>query len=205
MDIKFDNKKTLKLFIESVVSNLLEEEEGKTENDTDAPAAETDDTEGGLDLDIGNASGDAGDGLDLSDTEDESAESLGGESEDFADSSGSSGGGLDLGAGGGSGGDPFSIEGSSGESGSTEGEETPLGPEVPEIPEDPGQMIVDKAIELLNQTNDDQIILNTIKSNIQDYFENFDDATAIIQGLWLTENPILKVVARKLLLFIKGN
>ena len=39
---------------------------------------------------------------------------------------------------------------------------------------------------------------------MQKYFDDFDDATPIIKSLWDTESVVLRDVARRLLLFIKG-
>jgi len=60
-------------------------------------------------------------------------------------------------------------------------------------------------VALRGETGDHQLILNSVKASIQDYFANPDDAEEVITGLWDTDDALLRVVARKLLLFIKGN
>jgi hypothetical protein len=79
-----------------------------------------------------------------------------------------------------------------------------IGPEDVEIPSDPVGSIVDDATKMLNQTRNPQKILQNTKSLIQQYFSNFDDAVPIIIALWETEDVVLRDVARRLLLFIKG-
>jgi hypothetical protein len=79
-----------------------------------------------------------------------------------------------------------------------------VGPEDVEIPADPVMAIVDDAIQLLNQTKQPQVILQTVKGQIQRYFTEIEDATPVIKNLWDTEDVVLRDVARRLLLFIKG-
>jgi hypothetical protein len=70
---------------------------------------------------------------------------------------------------------------------------------------DPITTVVDIAKELRMKTGDAQQILNSVKSAIQERFNNFDEALPIIQSLWDTNEPVLQVVARKLIMFIKGS
>lgn len=69
---------------------------------------------------------------------------------------------------------------------------------------DPVQAVVGIAKDLRTKTGDAQQILNTVKAAIQERFANYDDAAYVIQYLWDTNEPVLQVVARKLILFIKG-
>lgn len=156
----------------------------------------------GLDLDAGGDTGGDGGDLGLDDTGDD----LGGD--DFG---GAGGGGLDIGGGGG-GASPFEMDGDA--AGEEDGEEEPaavdpaldgLQPGESLLPEDPVQEILDTAVALRGQTGDHQQILNTVKALIQDYFATPDDAEEVITALWTTDDALLRVVARKLLLFIKGN
>jgi len=153
---------------------------------------------GDIDLDVGGAAG----GL-------EGGE-LGGDLEDTEGVEGEEG--LDVaggGFGGGFGGGGFSF-GSDGEPGLTPDDEeeadtvTTVGPEDVEIPDDPYMAITDEAINLLKTTRQPEVILKSVKSSIQRYFDEFDDATPVIKTLWDTEDITLRDVARRLLLFIKG-
>ena len=153
--------------------------------------------EGDLDLggdmggDLGGAGGDLGEEGDLGD----------GEGEDF-----DMGGGGGFGGGGGGGFD-FGDDGDSGLEPDEEGEEDfagSIGPEDVEIPDDPIMAIADDAIAMLNQTRSPGPILKSVKASIQRYFGDFDDATPVIKALWDTEDLVLRDVARRLLLFIKG-
>jgi len=121
-------------------------------------------------------------------------------------------GGEDLGGGGfagGFGGGGFSF-GSKGEPGLTPDDEeeadtvTTVGPEDVEIPDDPVMAIADEAINLLKTTRQPNVILKSVKSSIQKYFDDFEDATPVIKALWDSEDVTLRDVARRLLLFIRG-
>ena len=145
--------------------------------------------EGG-DLDLG---GDEG-GLEGEEGEEDLGDDMGG---DFG---GGGGGGFGGGGGMGDDGGDFGDEGEEGE-GEDDGEEEPA--EV-ELPDDPVQAAVNIAINMVKETGDDNRILAAVKGSVQQNFGNFNDALPIIKSLWDTEHPILKVVARKLLLFIQG-
>jgi hypothetical protein len=203
----------LKRLIEGVVSQMLEQEEPVATDDSNdgidlgEPASNND--EGGLDLDsVDSEAGSGGEGeLGLDDTATDET-GLEGDVDNIGSGGGGSGG-LNLGSGGGSGADAFNTDSSkidSAESEDEPGQEpTSLEPGETLIPDDPVQTVLDQAFELSQQTGDDQLILNTVKSSIQDYFSDFEEAAPVVQSLWQTEDPILRVVARKLLLFIKGN
>jgi len=113
------------------------------------------------------------------------------------------GSGIDIGSGG------FDF-GNKGEPGiKSDGPEeemtqTTIGPEDVEIPADPVMAIVDEAIQLLGQTRQPQKILQHVKSSIQRYFPEIEDSTPVIKNLWDTEDVVLRDVAKRLLLFIKG-
>lgn len=110
-------------------------------------------------------------------------------------------------SGGGGGGSTFGDEGNAGLDADEPEEESltaTVGPEDVEIPADPVMAIVDDAIQMLNQTKQPQAILSSVKSSIQRYFPDIQDATPVIKNLWDTEDVVLRDVARRLLLFIKG-
>ena len=217
--IKTTSRKILKYFIEQI---FLEEKNLLLLTEADDEPADA----GGLDLDAGGGEGEAEGLEDLSfgdegDVEGEEGGDLGeggdmdgdlGEEGDLGDEEGEGDEDLggDLGGGlGGGGGFDFGggDEGDMGEGpdeDKTDEEEKPKSIEDIEPPEDPIQTTVDIAVSMLDETGDDQIILNAVKSSIQKYFTNFEDAIPIIKSLWDTQHPILKVVARKLLLFIRG-
>jgi hypothetical protein len=164
-----------------------------------------DDAEGDdLDLDGGDLGGDAGGELDLGgegeDLEGEDGEDLG-DDDMGGDFGGGGGGGFGGGFGGGGGDDDGGFGDEEGEG---EGEDEMPEPEEVELAADPVQAAVDIAINMLDETGNDQEILNAVKASIQGNFESYEDSVPIITSLWETEHPILKVVARKLLLFIKG-
>lgn len=69
---------------------------------------------------------------------------------------------------------------------------------------DPVQAIVGIAKNLRTKTGDAQQILNSVKAAMQEKFNNHEDAVSVIQYLWETDDQVLQVVARKLILFIKG-
>lgn len=200
------------LIEEEVNKNLFIEQEEQPEAD-EAPEAEqaTDDAPavGGEDeIDLGGD--DAPGGGDLGDAGGVGEIDLG-DDEDAGDVEGEEliGGGLGGGFGGGFGGGGFSF-GGDGEPGLSPDDEkeaetaTTIGPEDVEIPDDPIMAITDDAIKILDKTKDPGDILKTVKSSIQKYFDEFEDATPVIKALWDTEDLILRDVARRLLLFIKG-
>jgi hypothetical protein len=151
----------------------------------------------GLDLGSGGPS-DGGEKDDTGDDKDSSeAEPLGGGS--------SSGGGFSFGGGGlgGGGGSDKKDKAPKEKDSSDDAKKSSKKPEDIALPTDPIQSTVDMASGMLDTTNDDQVVLNAVKASIQRNFGNVEDAAPIIQYLWDTENPILKTVARKLLLFIR--
>lgn len=112
----------------------------------------------------------------------------------FGGGGGSSGGGM---AGDSEGG---GMEGDSAEDAGATGEEG-VGFD---LEDDPVHASVELAKSMLDSTGDDQKILNSMKASIQKNFESFDEGLPVIQALWDTDHPVLKIVARKLLFFIKG-
>ena len=115
------------------------------------------------------------------------------------------GGGSFGGLGGGGGG--FGDDGEPGLDSDQEEEEgllTTVGPEDVEIPSDPVGAITDDAIQMLAQTRQTQPILRNVKAQIQKYFDDFEDATPVVKALWDTEDLVLRDVARRLLLFVRG-
>jgi hypothetical protein len=210
----FTNREILIRLIEEEVSKaLLEQAETAPEpelepdaaapdaaGDLEAPEPGEDALEGG-DLDLG---GDTG-GLDAGGLEGgEGAEDLEGDDAGDADFGGMGGGGFG-GLGGGGGG--FGDDGEPGLDSDQEEEEgvaTTVGPEDVEIPADPVGAITDDAIRMLGQTRQPQLILRNVKSSIQRYFNDFEDATPVIKALWDTEDIVLRDVARRLLAFIRG-
>jgi len=209
----------LRLIEEEVNRFLLEQEETPapepTEPATDAGSGgdldlgdEGGDAEDGGDLDLGGDTGDGGD-LDLGGDLGSDA-GLEGEDGDLEGGDGDFGGDFGGGGGfsGGGGGFDFGDDGDMGLEPDEEGEENTLGvigPEDVEIPDDPVMAITDDAISMLNQTRNPTHILKNVKASIQKYFGDFEDATPIIKTLWDTEDVTLRDVARRLLLFIKGN
>jgi hypothetical protein len=154
----------------------------------------------GTDLDPsspGGPPGDLGDPGDL-DMDMDSGPPLGG--------GGGFGGGFSGGGGGFSGGGFDDDEDMGLETGDEDEEEvaSTIGPEDVEIPDDPVTAIVDLAIKELGEHPSPGPILRTIKSNIQRWYENPDDAAPVIDALWNTEDLVLRDVARRLLLFIRG-
>lgn len=221
------NKKQLQQMIEMLVESVLIQEKddapktsgidlsGDTasapddsSSDAGADAGSTDTTDAGASdgapdsgSDAGDLSGDV-DGLDpaAGDTTD-------------VDSGGSSGGGGFSGGGGGFGGGGGGFDSGSSDDSSTDSADADLNDDGSgnsdvvgdSMPLDPIQDTIDMAVSLSKEIGDHQIILNVIKSKMQKYFPDFDDAIPIIQGLWDTNDPNLKIVARKLIMFIKGD
>ena len=203
------SKVKLRQLIEAIVEHQMLSEEEPLEQPADLP-----DADAGLDLGPELGLDDAGDdaaGLDLGDgagagLEGDDAEGLEGDDLDL-DADGDAGGGGGLGGLGGGGGGGFDF------GGDTEAPEAAAAEQAPEetyepgeslLPDDPIQETLEMAINMTNETADPQPILNAVKAAIQDNFEDFNDADDIIHGLWSTEDPVLRVVARKLILFIKG-
>jgi len=220
------SKNLIKRLIEEEFKRRLFEQQKDVETDTTSTDTDTSSDTGDLDL----SSGDAGDnstegvldlGGDSSTSGDdglsqggstaggELGDNITGEDGDLGDDSGFSGG-SGGGFSGRSGGGGFDFGGAGGEAGLEPDEEeeenlvSTVGPEDVEIPTDPVLSITNDAIELLNQTKEPAKILKNIKSSMQKYFDDFDDATPIIKSLWDTESVVLRDVARRLLLFIKG-
>jgi hypothetical protein len=138
---------------------------------------------------------------------------LGGAEGDLAGDEGEGGGDLGGGGGGfgggfGGGGGGFGDDGDLGADGDGEVEEedtaSTFGPEDLEAPEDPVAEIVSQAISQLGDTREPQKILRQIKASIQRHFSDAEEAAPVIKSLWDTEDPTLRDVARRLLLFIKG-
>lgn len=209
------NKEKMQRLIERIVyeSYTLSEQEETQDNDMggndsesaggDADAAESD---MGLDLDAAatDLGGETDDiGLDDADMGDEDFGAMGG-----------GGGGFNLGGGGGGGASPFEDsldtagdEDTGDEEVASEAEPVfnALEPGESLLPEEPAKEILNVAIALRGETGNHQLILNSVKALIQDYFEKPEDAEEVIIALWQTDDSLLRVVARKLLLFIKGN
>jgi hypothetical protein len=200
------SKRLIKKLIETYVNEafdslLLNEQEEELDLSGADDAGDAADDLG--DLDIGGGSGgEEGGELDLGGGEegdldaDEGEEDLEGDMGD--DFSGGAGGGFS------GGGDFGGDDGDFGDEEDTDEEEGDSVPDQIEISDDPVQAATDIAINMLEETGDDNVILSAVKASIQKNFENFNDAVPIVKSLWDTEHPILKVVARKLLLFIQG-
>jgi hypothetical protein len=205
----------LKILIEKIVSDqfsLLMEKDDTAMEAEPVDAAEPDmDFEGGDDI-AGGLEDLAGD-VDLDTASD--AEGLEGEDglegdedggmEDFGGGSGGFGGG---GGGGGFGSGGLSFDDDSEDSDSetgSEDENSEQQDQFADLSADPVLAVVEAAKEMRKRTGDSQQILNNVKAGIQEKFANFDDAGAVIEMLWDTQEPVLQVVARKLILFIKGN
>ena len=219
------NKKNLQHIINMLVEAAFISEKDEPPADDTAPApddsAGSSDTEAGLDLgaedpaagtdplDTGAAGG--APGGPPGDPTDPTADGTDPDATDpAADLGGSSGGGFGggggLGGGGGGGGGGPSDSDSSSDDDTTGSEDEESSAETMDsmLPDDPVQATIDMAIDLSKTHGDHQIILNAVKSNIQKTFESFDEAIPVIQGLWATQDPNLRVVARKLIMFIRG-
>lgn len=202
-------KKIIENYINEVFENfnLLEQDDEDSQTpELDLGGADTGGDEGGDtgELDLGG--GETG-GEDLGNEGEDGTGDLEGEGDD-GDLSGDGAddlGGGSFGGGGGFGGseDLGGEEDNAGEEDTAE-EEGNNEPEEVELPDDPIQAAVDIAIDMLDETGDDNRILSAVKGSIQRNFENFEDAVPVITSLWQTEHPVLKVVARKLLTFIQG-
>lgn len=217
----FIDKNSLLLLIEAEVSKALVEQDEPEDTPAggDATPEIPDAPAGGDDADIEAPEGEAGDDAEgvegaEGDLEGGDVGDLGGaggegdlEGEEGAE--GGAGGGIGGGFGGGfgGGGGGFGDEGEAGLAADEEEEAdtvTTVGPEDVEIPADPVMAITDDAIQMLNKTRQPSVILQNVKHSIQRYFPEPMDATPIIKTLWDTEDLVLRDVARRLLLFIKG-
>jgi hypothetical protein len=90
--------------------------------------------------------------------------------------------------------------------------DTPEAPEAPEEPSsiespndlgDPIDSMVSSAQDLLTQTNDPNIILKSIKGQIQTVFKQPEHALGLVKALYDTNDVLLQTVAQRLYLFIK--
>jgi len=230
MSIKQQNL-LIRRLIEEEIDRLFEQEApatGTDKPDANADAASGDDTatadlgadatsdsgaDAGGDLNLGGAGGGGG-GADLGDLGDATGDDATGEDSDVSmDTGGGSFGGF-----GGKKSFDFGSDGSSGlvpdddsdsENGENTGDEkdtaTTVGPEDVEIPQDPVLATVDEAIKMLDTTQIPGNILKNVKYSIQKYFNSFDDATPVIKALWDTEDLVLRDVAKRLLIFMRGN
>jgi hypothetical protein len=200
------NRNKLKYLIDILVENVLREQEDKPAEDLSAP-----DDAGGLDL--GGSDPATPEGGDTTDPAGGDMDIPAGEESDTP-GEGDSGGGLDLGGGGFSGGGGGFSGGSSSsgsdDSTSSDDADNKGTVERPEqmtqdaTPEDPIKSTIDMAIELSGLTGRSQDITNAVKHNIQNYFSQPEEAVEIVQGLWDTNDPKLRSVAYKILMFIKG-
>lgn len=204
--MKMDQNR-LKKYIETLVEQVLNEADPLDD------AGSADDASGFQDdsgIDLGGEDVPEGDDefdVPTGDEEDGTGDEMGDLGDLGGDSSG--GGGFDFGGGGfGAGGGGASGGDSGGDDSTSEGETThgqlDTNVSMQDISNDPVQGIIDLAIDLSTKIGDSQQILNVVKKNIQDNFENIDDSVEVVEGLWNTENPKLRSVATKLLLFIRG-
>lgn len=115
---------------------------------------------------------------------------------DLGGDAGSGGGFGGFGGGGGGGG------GTDDTSAPTDSSADEQGPE--EKPEgDPIQAMVTGAQELLNQTQDPNLILKSLKGQIQTLFQEPEHALGLVKALYDTQDALLQAVAQRLYLFIK--
>jgi hypothetical protein len=110
-------------------------------------------------------------------------------------------GGAGGGGGGGGGGDDTTGGAEGGEE--TPGEEGGAGEEEPVG--DPIDAMVSGAQELLSQTQDPNLILKSLKGQIQTVFKEPEHALGMIKALYDTNDSILQSVAQRLYLFIKSS
>lgn len=115
------------------------------------------------------------------------------------DMGGDSGGGFGgFGGGGGGGG------GGGDDTGAGEGDADPSAGGEPDMPEgDPIVAMVSGAQELLNQTQDPNLILKSLKGQIQTIFQEPEHALGLVKALYDTNDAILQAVAQRLYLFVK--
>jgi hypothetical protein len=105
-------------------------------------------------------------------------------------------GGGGGGGGGGMGDETPGVEDSGEEEGSESAE--------PEQPQgDPIEAMVTGAQELLQQTNDPNMIMKSLKGQIQTIFAEPEHALGLVKALYDTQDSILQSVAQRLYLFIK--
>lgn len=125
-----------------------------------------------------------------------------GSTEDDTGAPGDAGGGGGFGGfGGGGGGGPG---GGGDEGGGSEPEEDTGESEEPTEPQgDPIASMVSGAQELLNQTNDPNLIMKSLKGQIQTVFAEPEHALGLVKALYDTQDSILQAVAQRLYLFIK--
>jgi hypothetical protein len=77
-------------------------------------------------------------------------------------------------------------------------------PEEPQEPQgDPIESMVTTAQDLLNQTNDPNLILKSLKGQIQTVFQEPEHALGLVKALYDTQDSILQAVAQRLYLFLK--
>lgn len=107
-------------------------------------------------------------------------------------------GGFGGGGGGGGGGGDDGMDSPEGAEGDTDTEEPEEKPEG-----DPIQAMVSGAQELLDQTQDPNLILKSLKGQIQTLFQEPEHALGLIKALYDTQDSILQAVAQRLYLFIK--
>jgi hypothetical protein len=121
------------------------------------------------------------------------------EGEADVDASGGGGGFGGFGGGGGGGGGGAGEEQSEGEA-----EEDSSDSEESDQPQgDPIASMVSTAQELLNQTNDPNLIVKSLKGQIQTVFAEPEHALGLVKALYDTQDSILQSVAQRLYLFIK--
>jgi hypothetical protein len=226
--MSINQKLILRRLIEEEVNRLFEQEEPPAAE----PAAGTDtpDDEAGTDI-SGDAGGDDIGDIDLGDAGGGAGGMGGGaggggigdlgdgtETTDDAETMDDVGGGSGFGGFGGKKSFDFGSSGSadglipddaddSGEenTGKEKDTATTVGPEDVGMPADPVMATVESAIKMLDTTQTAAPILNNVKYSIQKYFNNFDDATPVIKALWDTEDVLLRDVAKRLLIFMRGN
>ena len=126
----------------------------------------------------------------------------GAEGEDGAEGDPGAGGGSGFGGfgGGGGGGGGGGAEGDAPEP-SDDGEPGGMDSEQPQG--DPIESMVATAQELLDQTNDPNLIMKSLKGQIQTVFSEPEHALGLIKALYDTQDSILQAVAQRLYLFIK--
>ena len=165
-------------------------------DDSSSDDSSTDDAgEGdGLDLDGDSGSNDDGSGdTDGLDVEDDSG---------GLDLDSGGGGGLGGLGGGGGGSFDFGDDSSSDDSGDSDGDNGSGADEITPETGDPISDTITLAKDLLKTTSDQNRILAALKAKIQTSFSDWSEAEQIVYDLWNTEDPTLKIVASKLLMFI---
>lgn len=195
------NKKSLKEYVEYLVENILSEEEGLDLTSPDDKPEENDTTatEDNTDLNLGDT-GDISDTTDdNSDTTDDSGLDLGNEGDSSLDLSSGGSGGFSGGGGG------FGFSSPGDEKSETQNDNKDLQVQTQPVElDDPTKETVEMAKKLSGMVGDIQTIVNAVKSNIQSYYDDPTDAIEIVQELWDSDNPKLRLTAIKLLMFIRG-